>query len=83
MHHEGRTGEELNDSMRKACLRSMCPNTLSDHIDMRVARLDARASLMTEVERCIELVQVRIGPVPMDIGTLARGGKDTKEGKGK
>ena len=36
-HYKDRTKEKLSDSMMKACLQSMCPATLSNHIDVNGA----------------------------------------------
>jgi hypothetical protein len=81
-HYKDRTTEVLSDSMRKACLQSMCPNDLSNHIDLNIVRLHTYDDLKKQIKRYVEQVFARNGPVPMDIGTFSKG--DSKgEGKGK
>jgi hypothetical protein len=89
-HYKDRTTEVLSDSMRKACLQSMCPSDLSNHIDLNIVRLDTYDDLKREIERYVEQVVARNGPAPMDIGTFSTGdskgeskGKDKGKGKGK
>jgi hypothetical protein len=87
-HYKDRTTEVLSDSMRKVCLQSMCPNDLSNHIDLNIVRLNTYDDLKREIERYVEQVVARNGPKPMDIGTLAKGdskgkGKGEDKGKGK
>jgi hypothetical protein len=88
--YKDRTTEVLSDSMRKACLQSMCPSDLSNRIDLNIVRLNTYDDLKREIERYVEQVVATNGPTPMDIGTLAKGdsegkgeGKDKGKGKGK
>ena len=85
IHYTDRTGEDISDNMRKACLQSMCPTELPNHIDMNILRLNTYAILKAEVERYIEQVATREGPTPMDIGSLlwnTKGNKGTGRSKG-
>jgi hypothetical protein len=89
-HYKDRTTEVLSDSMRKACLQSMCPSDLSNHIDLNIVRLNTYDDLKREIERYVEQVVARNGLVSMDIGTFSKGdskgkskGKDKGEGEGK
>jgi hypothetical protein len=87
-HYKDQTTEVLSDSMRKACLQSMCPSDLSNHIDLNIVRLNTYDDLKREIERYVEQVVARNGPVPMDIWTFSKGdskgeSKDKDEGEGK
>ena len=90
-HYAERTGDKLSDNMRRATLQGMCPDKLSDHIDLNIYRLTTYDDLKREIERYLEQA-ARTGPVPMEIGSFTgdwkgwkgkNKGKDPKgEGKG-
>ncbi|CAK0834258.1 unnamed protein product [Prorocentrum cordatum] len=62
---------------------SMCPDVLSNHLDLSVSRLLTYELLKQEIERYVEQTVARNGPTPMEIGSIGPKGAPKGKGKGK
>ena len=68
----GRVDEPLSDAVRRLTLQSMCPPSLSDHLDFHAARLGAYALLRAEIDAYlgVKLAPSSAGAMPMDVDAL-------------
>ena len=83
-----RGNKDLEDAQKVTILLSMVPETLEDHLEMNIARLDTCAKARAEVISYTEQKSAKVddgGATPMELDAFkgkGKGGKDTKGGKG-
>ena len=78
-----RTEEEISDSMKRAVVRSICPDILQDHLDLNVTRLDTYQKVRTEIDRYVDQTVSKNGPTPMELDSMMQQWPKKPPGKGK
>ena len=71
----------MSEGMKKACLQSMCPKELSDHIDLNCTRLSTYAELKMEIERYVDQVLAKKNATAMDLNYVGPSGTSWKSWK--
>ena len=86
--YQARSGDTLSDAMKIGiALRQMAEGSLRQHLVLNSTRLVAWKDFKQEVTD-VQRALASIGPVPMDVGAVFKGGKSVgknahKNGKGK
>jgi len=85
--YQERTSDSLSDATRRLCLQSLCPEVLSDHLDLHASRLGTYDMMRSEIDTYLDIKTST--PLttsdPMDVDAMGEGkGKfKGKSGKGK
>ena len=81
-----RGNKDLDDAQKTTILLSMVPETLEDHLEMNIARLDTYAKTRAEVISYTEQKAAKVddgGAAPMELDAFkGKGGKGSKGGRG-
>eukprot|EP00435_Cladocopium_sp_Y103_P044288 s116_g12.t1 len=85
--YQERTSDSLSDATRRLCLQSLCPDVLSDHLDLHASRLGTYDMMRAEIDMYLDIKTSTplTGGDPMDVDAMGKGKSKYKgkPGKGK
>eukprot|EP00435_Cladocopium_sp_Y103_P028751 s1055_g7.t1 len=73
--YQERTSDSLSDATRRLCLQSLCPDVLSDHLDLHASRLGTYDMMRAEIDTYLDIKTSTplTGGDPMDVDAMGKG----------